>query len=348
VLANVIDSSNLVPATELSASVEDVDAVLEDGSGAQAAFVQGLKEKMALALGIEAVSIEISGLRPAADATDQGAGRRTQTAGEVTFDVEITGPDAFVALTRLSEQVLSADPDSALRTGAGITSEALAFSFRCPVGMFRPLGGSECSYCSDTSIPDAATSFQSCKECIPGQAPDRTSHSQCVCANGYYNSSSGANPIKCYTEGEQWSPIEAVAADSTDCVLCADTGCTDDSISCVDGNVLLQPGFSVSMTSIAQEVPVDAMTGQRSIYACSIPGACLGDPVVPPETGQGVQQPTTVSCSPSYDGPLCDYCAEDYSRPGFTGECTECTEGLSTVIAVLGGVVAVVLLTVAM
>ena len=55
-----------------------------------------------------------------------------------------------------------------------------------------------------------------------------------------------------------------------------------------------------------------------------------------------------MSCSAPYDGPLCDYCAEGYSRPGFTGECTECTAELSTAKAVLGGVVAVVVVTLVM
>ena len=127
---NVLESSNLVPMAQLSAAVDDVEAVLEDSSDAQSTFVQQLKDT----LGVNADSIAISGLRRLSGAIEQDAGgrRRTQTTGEVTFGVQITGPDAIAALTTLSEQV--ADPDSALRISVDITSGSPVFSFICPVG----------------------------------------------------------------------------------------------------------------------------------------------------------------------------------------------------------------------
>ena len=335
---DVIDSSNVLPVTELSSSVDDIDAVLEDGSDAQARFVHDMKENMALALGVDVTAIEISSIRPAEDVPDQGTGRRTQTAGEVTFDLQITGPDATAALTSLSEQL--ADPNSALRTSAGITSEAPAFTFVCPIGMVRPLGAPECSYCSDTSIPDSANSFRTCKECVPGQAPDLASHSRCVCADGYYNSSAGTNLVKCYADGEPWAALTPTS--DMDCLSCAETGCDVDAISCTGGSVMLMPDFSVSATSVSQAVPLHDMTGQRSVYACAVPGACLGD-LAPTE--EDVETIGGAKCSAPYDGPLCDYCADGYSRPGFTGECTTCSEGLSTAWAVIGTIIAIASVT---
>ena len=120
----------------------------------------------------------------------------------------------MVALITLSEQV--ADPNSALRTATSITSEPPVFSFICPIGTYRPIGGSECSYCSDTSVPDSNNDFRSCKECVPGEAPDRATHSQCVCADGYYNSSAGRNLLKCFTDGEPWTAL--MASSNVDCL----------------------------------------------------------------------------------------------------------------------------------
>jgi hypothetical protein len=180
-----------------------------------------------------------------------------------------------------------------------------------------------------------------CMSCDVGKQPKEGQ--TCVCANGYYNSSAGANPIKCFADREPWSSLPTAAVE-TDCLPCADTSCSDDAISCVDGVVLLQPGFAVSETSAIQEVPLNDMTGQRSIYACDISGACLGDPQSS-ETEQGGETPRLTTCSAAYDGPLCDYCAEGYSRPGFTGKCTECSEGLATAHVIGGGLVAIVVMT---
>jgi hypothetical protein len=37
----------------------------------------------------------------------------------------------------------------------------------------------------------------------------------------------------------------------------------------------VQTDYSVSSTSVSQEVSLDDMTGQRSIYRCAVSGACL-------------------------------------------------------------------------
>ena len=223
-----------------------------------------MKDAIGGALGIDAGSIAISGLK-LAEAVDQGSvgRRRTQAAREVTFNIQITGPDAIVVLTTLSEQV--ADPNSALRTAAGVTSESLVFSFICPVGTYRPIGGSECSFCSDTSVPDSATDFRSCRECLPGQAPDRASHSRCVCADGYYNSSAGRNLLKCFADGEPWALL--TASSNVDCLPCAETDCVDiDAISCEGGTVTLQTDYSVSSTSLSHRLwPSSQKLGQSRV-----------------------------------------------------------------------------------
>ena len=80
--------------------------------------------------------------------------------------------------------------------------------------------------------------------------------------------------MKCFADGEPWAPL--TASSNVDCLPCIETGCIDiDAISCEDGTVTLQTDFSVSSTSLSQEVTVDDMTGQRSIYRCAVSGACL-------------------------------------------------------------------------
>jgi len=161
-----------------------------------------------------------------------------------------------------------------------------------------------------------------------------------VCADGYYNSSAGTNLVKCYADGEPWAAL--AAASDMDCLSCAETDCDVDAISCMGGTIMLLPDFSVSATSVSQAVLLDDMTGQRSVYACAVPGACLGD-LSPTE--EDVEATGGAPCSAPYDGPLCDYCADGYSRPGFTGECTKCSEGLSTAWAVIGAIIAIASVT---
>ena len=130
------------------------------------------------------------------------------------------------------------------------------------------------------------------------------------------------------------------ANSNIDCLPCAETDCVDvDAISCMGGTVTLQPDFSMSIASISQEVALDDMTGQRSVYPCAVPGSCLGD------TDEDAQAKSGPQCATPYDGPLCDYCADGYSRPGFTGECTECSGSLSLAWAVGGAAIAVALVT---
>eukprot|EP01044_Picomonas_judraskeda_P007032 COSAG03_NODE_734_length_6051_cov_2.406250_2_plen_400_part_00 len=328
-VTDVLNSTNLVPKMALVAEVEDIDAVLADDT-AQDAYRQLLVQDIAVSLGVDATQVKISGLRQAGGA--QGTGRRAQTGNQLAFDVEIVGDVDSGAMFAALQQQLD-DPGSTLRssdTAGNIRPGSAEFSFSCPIGLYRPIGAAQCGNCDDKSIPDSANDFRTCKECLPGQSPDAT-HSQCVCADGYYNSSAGTNMIKCYAEGETFSVL-GMPDTSADCQLCADTGCTDDAITCSRGTVTLQEGFALSQAGLAQGLVLNDIEGQRNIYECAIKTACRGDdPQVP--------------CGAGYTGPLCDYCAEGYSRPGFNGGCMECSEGLSTAWVVLAGLGAVVAVT---
>ena len=144
--------------------------------------------------------------------------------------------------------------------------------------------------------------------------------------------------MKCFTGGGPW--VALMASSNVDCLPCTETDCVDiNAISCTNGTVTLQPDFSVSATSILQEAALDDMTGQRSVYRCAVSGACLGD------ADEGVQTTSGPQCAAPYDGPLCDYCASGYSRPGFTGECNECSGSLSLAWACGGTAIAIALVT---
>ena len=91
------------------------------------------------------------------------------------------------------------------------------------------------------------------------------------------------------------------------------------------------------MTAATQSVPLSRQQGHRAVFECNVEGACLGDPARDVDEG-----PT---CSAAYTGPLCDYCAQGYSRPGFSGECTECSDGLSLAWVILGTIIAVTVAT---
>jgi len=329
-VADVLNSTNLLPKMALVAEVEDIGAILDD-EAAKDAYVQLLIQDVSGSLGIDVSNVKISGVQQSGGT--QATGRRAQqAANQVTFDVEITGDvDAGAAFAQLQQQL--EDPASPLRnsaTAGTIDHTSGVFSFSCPIGLYRPAGSPECGNCDDKSIPDSSNSFRTCRECLPGQSPD-ASHSRCVCADGYYNTSGGLNLIKCYAEGEPLSVLSSIS--SADCHLCADTGCTADAITCTSGTVALKEGFALSQTGLAQGLALDQMVGQRNIYECSIEGACLGDD---PQTPCGV----------GYTGPLCDYCAEGYSRPGFNGVCAECSTGLSTAWVVAAGLLGVAAVTV--
>lgn len=54
------------------------------------------------------------------------------------------------------------------------------------------------------------------------------------------------------------------------------------------------------------------------------------------------------TCAAGYTGPLCNVCDEGYSRSGLVGVCTECSGDLNVVLAIVGGLVILALVSVAL
>ncbi len=348
VVQRLMNTTDLVPRAVLTASVTDVDSVVQTNSPDSLAFVRGMKEHLAEALGggISPDMILISVLQNA----DEHGGRRTLqqgAAGTVTFNVQILNTDdegRLSAISTLQQQLDNAS--STLRTSSGAaiitTRQNLVFDFVCDVGTFRASGATSCDPCPDNEVPNRLDgTANACDPCGDGETHDQT-HSLCVCADGYYQSFAGTRLLKCFGKDayESFEP----ETESTNCRPCfsLETGCVDHgedktAIRCAGSTVMLQPGFSVSMTAATQSVPLDRQEGHRAIFECNVEDACLGDPA-----RDVVEGPT---CSAAYAGPLCDYCSQGYSRPGFSGECTECSAGLSLAWVVLGTIIAVAVAT---
>jgi hypothetical protein len=96
----------------------------------------------------------------------------------------------------------------------------------------------------------------------------------------------------------------------------------------------MRPGFSLPSTKLGQLVGFAAISGQRPVFAC--PGGaatCTGQ--LPPFVAD------TRTCEKGSAGPLCSTCQEGWSHPGLQGECTECSDALSLLWIVFGGVLAI-------
>ena len=196
-LADVLGSTNLIPKAALRAviDIDDIDAVLADGSAAQVAFVEGMKQDLYLvsSLMVGASTLTFSGLRRA-DVTDEAGHaatgrRRTQdSVRAVAFEVQISGDGAAAAMSELSTQLT--DPTSALRNSptAGLIDLYVPprYSLGCPMGMVRAVGAAQCSPCGYESTPNDLTN--ACRECPLNQDADGTG-TVCVCKADYYNSS---------------------------------------------------------------------------------------------------------------------------------------------------------------
>jgi Ca2+-binding EF-hand superfamily protein len=81
------------------------------------------------------------------------------------------------------------------------------------------------------------------------------------------------------------------------------------------------PGFAVSEALAIQDVPLDEMRGMKAVYACPLESVTCN--ARPPTEDDNFNQ-----CSAGYGGPLCNNCAEGYSRPGLVGACVPCEVGL--------------------
>jgi hypothetical protein len=184
------------------------------------------------------------------------------------------------------------------------------------------------------------TSFESCKDCVPGRAPIPDTFDSCVCDAKYFNTSvsskRGASMIKCYLDGQDVVPDAELAAATDDCQLCSSVMMGEHlCVDCDLGRTSMIPGHSLSETKLSQSVDFDTIAGQRGVFKCPLGvDACTGVPSQP--------------CTEMYTGPLCTVCKEGYSRKGLQGECTECLETMSGVWTVFGALLAIGLATAAL
>jgi hypothetical protein len=324
VATEILTSSNVLPQATLGFNVDEAATI--PGSQAQTNLFRRLIDDLALALGVAKETITASG-------SSTGSGRRraqSTVAMDITFTVDVVHRDA--AMTKLSSQLNQ--PDGVLMGGGSggwgtITSpDTLAFTFSCRVGLYRPLGVSDCQQCAGNSVPNTGEGSKSCTDCGAREAPDPDTGARCVCAESYYNSSFGTSrgpsSIKCYDDGQRFVSGDQLPLITDVCMPCNGMAC----ITCAIGEASLNLGYSISETSLAQQVKLDLVFGQRAVYYC--PGGadtCTGD--------------LTQPCKPESTGPLCAICAEGFSRNGLVGKCTECSDSLSVVWVVLGGILAI-------
>jgi hypothetical protein len=256
---------------------------------------------------------------------------------DITFTIDVV--DRVAAMAELSSQLNH--QSSALMGEAGwgtITSpETLTFTFTCAVGLYRPPGVSDCQVCAGNGVPNTGDGSKSCTDCGAREAPDPETKAACVCAENYYNSSFGTtrgpSSIKCYSDGQRFVSDDQLPPITDVCMPCNGMAC----ITCSLKGAFLSPGYSVSKTSLAQNVKLDLVSGQRAVYPC--PGGdttCQGDLSTP--------------CKRGSTGPLCAICADGsektgktrrFSRNGLVGKCTECSDSFSAVWMVLGGILAI-------
>ena len=137
VVVAVLRDINVIPKISLELKVENMDAVLEAGP-AQDALVIDLTHDVAASLSINPSVVQISGLRNA-DLAESGRRRSQSRAGNLAFDIVISGRTAADSLQLLVEQIN--DPESALmRTHAGGKIDPTvmpSFDFECPPGTMR-------------------------------------------------------------------------------------------------------------------------------------------------------------------------------------------------------------------
>eukprot|EP01052_Picozoa_sp_SAG31_P051360 SAG31_NODE_12158_length_963_cov_1.466435_1_plen_203_part_10 len=198
----------------------------------------------------------------------------------------------------------------------------------------EPDGAPDCLECAGNSIPDLETGSSSCRDCVPGRAPDIT-RTRCVCAGGYYNST--LSPVQCYEGTQRYKPNDAENAMVLSQQQCAPCGETHPCISCrpdAEGfptPTTVLPGYALSPKGL-QAASFASVVGQRAVYRCPIAERdgvhpCTGDMVSP--------------CADGYTGPLCAVCAEGYSRAGLIGHCDECSGAMSIIWVVLAGILAI-------
>lgn len=158
----------------------------------------------------------------------------------------------------------------------------------------------------------------------------------CVCDNGFYNTTWSAltNPdswsvVKCYEPGQRFEAEDFALKPTDTCMPCEGMNC----ITCKLEGTTMQPGFSLSTTKMDQGVDFGTISGQRPIFPCPGKDTCLG--TLPPfAAGEG-------TCKKGSAGPLCSICQDGWSHPGLQGECAECSDTMSIIWILFGGILAI-------
>jgi hypothetical protein len=289
---------------------------------------------LATALGVKPEELDVASIQ---------AGRRRLQGQQARISLVVKAADTSSVVRELTKQL--SDPTSAIRTKTPLDpSVKPVFEFLCPVGTMRPLGAkqAQCEYCKDGAVPDRDTSFHSCRDCLPGRAPDPTTKATCVCDESHYNASNGA--VKCFDHMKRWSsedasiqaarqhplfpclPCDEVRVNATSsCIKC---GLSSDRKSFI---VEAVAGFAVSQTTADLKLPLGSLPRDRSLFQCPMQETCTGDPLNP--------------CAEGYGGPLCSACADGWSRNGLHGPCTSCDESMHVAWLIIGTVLVVALVT---
>ena len=321
VTAALDTGTNVVPQTTLHINA-DASSLVE-GSAAQAAFIEDLRQQLATSLGLLPENIEISGLRPAADST----GRRRAQSSSIAFEMVVVNcPDVGAVLQDLTAQMQNTS--STLLSNLDLEGTGPSFSFTCPLGMYRTDEMPDCEYCQGSSIPDMETGRKSCRDCVPGRAPRLPELDICVCSAGMYNASQGGE-LKCYDKGEMWKVLPARTV-VDECISCLELEC----VTCeANNNIRITAGYATAVGQTAQGTAFPRLLEQRAVFPCPSDGTCSGD----------FEQPCTASSGTA--GPLCNTCADGFSR--VSGVCTQCgSSTTNTVLLFLGAPTAVALLMV--
>lgn len=181
--------------------------------------------------------------------------------------------------------------------------------------------------CTECSLTQYTLDRQVCLECPVGRTPTLNGDA-CRCASGYYNSTFGF--VRCYVPGQDFekAPDQLASQALDECQSCMLLAC----ISCDDGEVSVAAGFAVSETAVAAMVRFDELSGQRAVFPCPMQDVCV---VSAGEDGAG----GLTDCREGYAGPLCDSCAEGWSRPGLSGKCSRCNKTASVVWLTIGSLI---------
>ena len=152
------------------------------------------------------------------------------------------------------------------------------------------------------------------RECV-----DRT------CPQGEYDATSGE--LKCFAFDYDSAEFQETSAASSSTelingVLCRP--CPADCTRCakLESDLIIEPGYGVSEATAAQATSLRNISGQRSIFKCPVPTACLGETA----DVNGVANSTAL-CAEGHEGPLCARCSPGYLQSSPGNPCTPCPVG---------------------